>query len=246
VLDFNGDIRANGVESLRNEITAILSVAQSTDEVVIKLESPGGQVHMYGLAASQLERIRAAGIPLTACVDKVAASGGYMMACVANKIIAAPFAIVGSIGVVAELPNFNRALKRLDVEYDVYTAGEFKRTVSMLAENTEEGVKKFREELDETHTLFKALVQRHRPALQIQSVATGEHWYGSTAVDNGLIDRLGTSDDYLFELSGKADLFEIKYEFRKSLAERIGISAEASVGRLMERLLDRLSYRRLP
>jgi serine protease SohB len=244
VLGFDGDIRANGVESLRHEITAILSVATKDDEVVISLESPGGQVHMYGLAASQLERIRGAGIPLTVCVDKVAASGGYMMACVANRIVAAPFAVLGSIGVVAELPNFNRALKRFDVEYDVFTAGQFKRTVSMLAENTEEGIRKFREELDETHELFKALVQRHRPSLAMDQVATGEHWYGSTALERGLIDQLGTSDDYLFALSSDADLLEVKYETRKSLAERIGLSAEGSIGRIIEGVFERLALRR--
>ncbi len=244
VLGFDGDIRANGVDSLRQEITAILSVATREDEVVVVLESPGGQVHMYGLAASQMERIRTAGIPLTVCIDKIAASGGYMMACVANRIVAAPFAVVGSIGVVAELPNFNRALKRFDVEYDVFTAGEFKRTVSMLAENTEEGIRKFREELNETHDLFKALVHRHRPSLVIDHVATGEHWYGSTALERGLIDQLGTSDDYLFSLSSEADLLEVQYEMRKTFAERMGFSVENSVARIMERVIERIAWRR--
>ncbi|CBL45255.1 Peptidase family S49 [gamma proteobacterium HdN1] len=237
VLDFNGDVRAEGVESLRQEITAILTFATPEDEVVMRLESPGGQVHMYGFAASQLERLKTRNIPLTVCVDKVAASGGYMMACVANRIIAAPFAIVGSIGVVAELPNFNRVLKRLDIDYDVYTAGEFKRTVTMMGENTADGIAKFKEELEDTQVLFKALVHRHRPQLAIDGVATGEHWYGSSALSNALIDELGTSDDYLFDLSKNADIFEIKYEIRRGLAEKLGLHLDAMIKNAVGRAL---------
>lgn len=236
VLDFNGDVKAEGVDSLRQEITAILTVATPKDEVVLRLESPGGQVHMYGLAASQLERLKAQQIPLTVCVDKVAASGGYMMACIADKILAAPFAVVGSIGVVAELPNFNRVLKKYDVDYSVYTAGEFKRTVTLMGENTEEGVRKFKEELEDTQRLFKALVHRHRPHLNIDEVATGEHWYGSHALSNALIDHLGTSDDYLFSLSKEADLFEVKYEIRRSMAEKLGFHVESYLRRAILRL----------
>lgn len=236
VLDFNGDVKAEGVESLRQEITAILTIATPQDEVVVRLESPGGQVHMYGLAASQLERLKVQQIPLTVCVDKVAASGGYMMACVATKIIAAPFAILGSIGVVAELPNFNKVLKRFDVDYNVYTAGEFKRTVTLMGENTEDGIRKFKEELEDTQRLFKALVHRHRPQLAIDQIATGEHWYGSHALGNALIDQLGTSDDYLFDLSKNAELFEVKYEIKRSIAEKFGIHMETLTRRLIQRV----------
>lgn len=242
ILDFNGDVKAEGVESLRQEITAILTIATSSDEVVMRLESPGGQVHMYGLAASQLERLKVAQIPLTVCVDKVAASGGYMMACVASKIIAAPFAVLGSIGVVAELPNFNRVLKRFDVDYNVYTAGEFKRTVTLMGENTEEGIRKFKEELEDTQRLFKALVHRHRPQLDINEIATGEHWYGSHALSNTLIDSLGTSDDYLFDLSKHADLYEIKFEIKRSIAEKLGFHVESLAHRLIQRVQAEASH----
>lgn len=244
VLDFNGDVKAEGVDSLRQEITAILTIATPKDEVVLRLESPGGQVHMYGLAASQLERLKAQQIPLTVCVDKVAASGGYMMACIADKVLAAPFAVVGSIGVVAELPNFNRVLKKYDVDYNVYTAGAFKRTVTLMGENTEEGIRKFKEELEDTQRLFKALVHRHRPHLNIDEVATGEHWYGSHALSNALIDQLGTSDDYLFSLSKDADLFEVKYEIRRSMAERLGFHVESYVGRVIHRLQAEATHSR--
>jgi len=132
VIHFDGDIRASNVQELREAITAILSIATVDDEVVVCLESGGGLVHAYGLAASQLQRIRQKDIPLTVIIDKVAASGGYLMACVADRIIAAPFAIVGSIGVLAQIPNFNRYLKQHNIDFEQLSAGEYKRTLSML------------------------------------------------------------------------------------------------------------------
>lgn len=243
VLDFDGDMKASGVENLANEITAVLTLARKEDEVVLRLESPGGQVHAYGLAASQLERVRQKGVPLTVCVDMVAASGGYMMACVADKIIAAPFAILGSIGVVAELPNFNRALKKFDVDYDIYTAGQFKRTVTMLGENTEAGKQKFIEEIEDTHGLFKAMVSRNRPKLDMNRIATGEHWYGNQCLENGLIDVQQTSDDYLYEASANADIFEVCYEIKRPLADRLGLAMEGVLSKSVLRVMETLSGR---
>lgn len=243
VLDFDGDVKATGVEEFAHEITAVLTLAEKQDEVLLRLESPGGQVHSYGLASSQLERIRQKEIPLTVCVDKVAASGGYMMACTANKILAAPFAILGSIGVVAELPNFNRILRKHDVDYDIYTAGEFKRTVTMLGENTDEGKKKFVEEIQETHDLFKDLIKRNRPALDVDTVATGEHWYGSQCLEKGLIDGIQTSDDYLYDASHDCEIFEVSYEVKKSVADRLGFATEGALTRVLNRLMTMLLAR---
>lgn len=224
VVDFDGDMHAHQVDMLREEISAILSVADKKDEVVVRLESPGGVVHGYGLAASQLMRVREREIPLIVAVDMVAASGGYMMACVANKIIAAPFAIVGSIGVLAQLPNFNRLLKKHDIDYEQFTAGEFKRTVTVFGENTDKARQKFQEELEETHVLFKSFVSGNRPSLEISKVATGEHWYGKQAVDLNLIDEISTSDDYLLQLSEERDIYKVEYLVKKSLGEKIGLS----------------------
>ena len=243
VLDFDGDVKASGVEEFAHEITAVLTMAEKQDEVVLRLESPGGQVHSYGLAASQLERFRQKEIPLTVCVDKVAASGGYMMACTASKILAAPFAILGSIGVVAELPNFNRILKKYDVDYDIYTAGEFKRTVTMLGENTDEGKKKFIEEIEETHVLFKDLIKRNRPSLDVDGVSTGEHWYGRQCLEKGLVDGIQTSDDYLYEASQESEIFEVAYEVKKSMADRLGFAMEGALQRTLTRLLGTLQSR---
>ena len=197
VLNFDGNISASAVGHLREEITAVLTQATPNDEVLLKLESSGGMVHSYGLASSQLDRLRKKNVPLTVCVDKVAASGGYMMACVADKILAAPFAIIGSIGVVAQMPNFNKVLKKHDVEFELLTAGEHKRTLTMFGENTDKGREKFIEELEETHQLFKEYVSTRRPQLDIDKIATGEIWYGSRAKDLALIDDIQTSDEYL-------------------------------------------------
>lgn len=221
-LQFDGDLRASAVEQLREEISAVLQVARpGKDEVLLRLDSEGGMVHGYGLAASQLARLRSAGITLTCAIDKVAASGGYMMACVADRIIAAPFAIVGSIGVVAQLPNFNRLLKRMDVDYELHTAGAYKRTLTLFGENNDAAREKFRTEIEETHQLFKDFVHRYRQQLDMARVATGEHWYGSQALELQLVDELKTSDDFLLERSRAADVYDIQYQRRQALAQRL-------------------------
>jgi len=225
VLKFQGDVRASEVSSLREGITAILTVATPIDEVVVLLESAGGVVHGYGLAASQLQRIRERGVTLTVVVDKVAASGGYMMACVANRIIAAPFAIIGSIGVIGQMPNFNRLLKNLDIDYEQITAGEYKRTLTVFGENTDKGRRKAQEELEDTHQLFKDFVLENRTETDIETIATGEHWYGRRALELKLVDELCTSDDYLCAAAQQADIFLVKYSHRKRLVERLFASA---------------------
>lgn len=234
VLEFEGDIKASAVSNLREEITAILTVATPRDEVLVKIESPGGMVHSYGLAASQLKRIRERNIPLIASVDKVAASGGYMMACVADRIIAAPFAILGSIGVIAQLPNFYKLLKKHDIDFEQITAGQYKRTLSLFGENTTEGRNKLRDEVEETHKLFKEFVAIHRPIVDIESLATGETWYGTRAKELRLVDELITSDDYLLNAANKANLFKVNYIFKKSIAEKITGTTQ--------KVLDKLFY----
>ncbi len=234
VLNFHGDIRASAVSSLREEITAILTVATENDEVFVRLESGGGVVHGYGLGASQLMRVREKNIPLTVSVDKVAASGGYMMACVGSRILAAPFSIIGSIGVIAQVPNFNRVLKKHDIEYDQFTAGEFKRTVTMFGENTDEAKAKFREEIEDIHVLFKDFIVQHRPDVDIVKISTGESWPGTRALEKKLVDELKTSDDYLLERSIDTDIYEIKYVSKKSLGEKIGLQ--------IQRLFDKVQY----
>lgn len=239
VLDFKGSMDAHEVSSLREEVTAVLAVARAEDQVVLRLESPGGVVHGYGLASSQLQRLRDKQIPLTVAVDKVAASGGYMMACVADKIVAAPFSIIGSIGVVAQIPNFNRFLKNKDIDVELHTAGQYKRTLTLLGENTEEGRQKFREDLNETHQLFKSFVHQMRPGLDIEQVATGEHWYGTQALEKGLVDQVGTSDDLLLGLMEGRELIGVRYTRRKKLMDRFTNSAAESADRLLLRWLQR-------
>ncbi|MDG1485924.1 MAG: protease SohB [Porticoccaceae bacterium] len=241
VLSFVGDVSASAVSHLREEVTAVLTQATSNDEVVVKLESLGGMVHSYGLASSQLDRVRQAKIPLTVCVDEVAASGGYMMACVADKILAAPFAVIGSIGVVAQMPNFSKVLKKNDVDYEILTAGKYKRTMTMLGENTDAARKKFVAELEEVHVLFKSHVSTMRPKVDIDKIATGETWYGTQALDLALVDGIQTSDDYLVTRSKEARLFEVVFERKKKIHERLGLAAEQSADRLMLKWWARLT-----
>lgn len=221
LLSFNGSVDAREVEDLREEVTAVLSVIQPEDKVAVKLESPGGVVHGYGLAASQLMRFKKRDIPFTAIVDKMAASGGYMMACTATCIIAAPFAIIGSIGVVAQIPNFHRLLKKNDIDVELQTAGKYKRTLTMFGENTAEGRKKFKEELEDVYHLFKNFVQENRPHLDIDQVATGEHWFATQAKEKGLVDEIGTSDDFILDHLEAYTILSVRYRRYKKLTERL-------------------------
>lgn len=224
ILTFNGDIKASAVAALRNEVTAILNIATPKDEVVVRLESAGGMVHAYGLAAAQLLRIREKNIPLVVTVDKVAASGGYMMACIADKIIAAPFSIIGSIGVIIQIPNFNRFLKEKNIDFEQITAGSYKRTLTVFGKNTDEGREKMRDEIEEIHHLFKNLIHEYRKDLDIEKVSTGEHWLGKQALGLKLVDELNTSDDYLLSKSKTANLYEISYLTKKTLSEKFASS----------------------
>ncbi len=221
VLNFEGDLRASNLGAFREEVTALLTILKPNDEVVVKIESGGGLVHAYGLAASQLDRIKQRGIKLTASVDKVAASGGYLMACVADKIIAAPFAIIGSIGVLAQIPNFHRLLKKHDIDFEQVTAGEYKRTLTVFGENTEKGREKFKEEIDQIHDCFKEFVIEHRRAVDIKQVATGEHWLASKAKTYHLVDELMTSDDYFMDASKQYDVFEVSFMQKKPFLNRL-------------------------
>lgn len=239
VLNFEGDIKASAVDNLREEISAVLPQVVAGDEMLVKVESPGGMVYSYGLAASQLQRIRDAEVPLTIAVDKVAASGGYMMACVANQIVAAPFAVLGSIGVLAQLPNFNRLLKKNNIDFELFTAGEYKRTVTMFGENTDKGREKFLEDIEETHELFKDFVSSNRPALDIARVATGEVWYGRKALEVGLVDALQTSDAFVQQRLADWDVFEVKFVHKKNWQEKLGLAAEGALERAFLKIWQR-------
>lgn len=237
VIDFIGDIRASEVSSLEQSISAIIQVAKKTDEVVVRLESAGGMVHSYGLAASQLARIKSKRIPLTICVDKVAASGGYMMACIGDKIISSPFAVIGSIGVMAQLPNFHRLLKKYDIDYELITAGEYKRTLTIFGENTEKGREKFIQEIQDTHQLFKEFIREYRPSISIDDVSTGEVWFGTRAASLKLVDLIMTSEEYLLSRTSEADIFKVSYIEKHTLAEKLGLVVHKAIFRMMDGFL---------
>ncbi|RKR06241.1 serine protease SohB [Kushneria sinocarnis] len=244
VLDFHGDLKASRIPSLTEEISAILLAAESGDEVMIRLESGGGLVHSYGLASAQLDRLREAGLGLTICVDRVAASGGYMMACCADHLIAAPFAVIGSIGVVAQVPNVHRLLKRNDIDVDVLTAGRYKRTLTVLGENTEEGRARFLEDLRETHDLFKSWVSEHRPALDIEQVADGDIWFGTQALETGLIDEVNTSEAWLQSHGDELRILEVSLRSKRSVMQRLGQTAGSAIERGVDRAIERVTASR--
>lgn len=235
LITFDGDIKASQSEQLSNEISYILECAKPQDEVLVKLESPGGMVSGYGLAASELKRIKSAGIKLNVVVDKVAASGGYMMACVADHIMAAPFSIIGSIGVVAQIPNFNKLLKKNDIDYEIVTAGKYKRTLTVFGENTEEGRSKFKDQLEDIHILFKNFVVSNRPKLKdnIEDVATGEYWFGEQCLEKNLIDEIMTCEDFLFKNKDNFEIYEVSTEKKKSMLEKL---AESTANIIVQRL----------
>lgn len=229
VLDFDGDIKASAVAHLREEISVIISSAKAGDEVVIRLESGGGQVNAYGLAAAQLVRIKDAGLILTVCVDKISASGGYMMACVADKIIASDFAVIGSVGVVSQLPNFHELLKKHNIGYEMFTAGEYKRTVTIFGENDDEDRAKHQADIERIHELFKTFVKKHRPKLDVEKIATGEIWFGQDALDLGLIDEIGTSDGYVLELIKEHEVLVLHTRTKPTLVEKLGLSEQVGI-----------------
>lgn len=229
ILNFAGDVKASAVESLREEITAIIISRKPDDQVLLCLESPGGLVHAYGLAAAQIQRLKQESIKVTIAVDKVAASGGYMMACLADHIIAAPFAIIGSIGVIAQLPNFHRWLEKNEIDFEQISAGQYKRTLTLFGRNTPEGRQKLQEEINDAHHLFKLFIQQNRPAVNIDEVATGEHWFACRALDLKLIDDIKTSDDFIIGMKTSHDIYQLKYEFKKNLGQRLAISASGLV-----------------
>ncbi len=239
VLNFKGNIAAEAVACLREEISAVLSMASSEDEVLLRLESPGGMVHAYGLASSQLLRLKHAKIPLTVCVDKVAASGGYMMACIADRIVATPFAIIGSIGVIIQLPNFHRVLKKYDVDYEMISAGEYKRTLTTFGENTDKGREKMQEDVDNIHEIFKAWVKEHRPSVEIDKISTGETWVGSQAKERYMVDELKTSDECILQACESADVYEVEYEFRKSIQDKLGRFLEQSIDKAVSKWFEK-------
>jgi serine protease SohB len=244
VLDFHGDIKASATEHFSEEISALIDVADQRDEVVVRLESAGGLVHAYGLAAAQLDRLREASLRTTVCIDKVAASGGYLMACTAEHVKAAPFAVIGSIGVVAQIPNIHRLLKRHDIDVELLTAGKYKRTLTMLGENTQEGREKFIDDLENTHRLFKDYVSKRRPEMDIETLATGEIWYGNEAMQKQLVDSVQTSEAYLTERMATSRVLKVRLEMPQTVTRKLGLAVEAGVERAVLKTVETLDASR--
>ena len=221
VLEFMGDKTASQTENLREEISLILKVAKPEDEVILLLESRGGSVAHYGLAACQLQRLRDRGISLTICVDRVAASGGYLMACVGNKILSAPFAFIGSIGVLFGIPNIHGLLRKNLISYEELTAGKHKRTLTPFGKVTEEKKQKLQEQIDLVHQQFQSFLRRYRPSLDFDQVATGEAWLGDEALKLGLVDAIQCGDDYIVSQLETRDVYKVALKKEESLPEKL-------------------------
>lgn len=234
VIDFNAGMEAKEVDALRREVSAVIALAKPQDQVLVRLESGGGTVNGYGLGAAQLQRLRDADLTLTVSVDRVAASGGYMMAAVAHELLAAPFALVGSIGVVAQLPNFHRWLAKHDIDFEQVTAGEYKRTLTLFGKNTDEGRAKFQQDLESIHAQFKAHLLQYRPQLDMALVGSGEYWTAQEALKLGLVDRLLTSDSYLMAQLASHEIYQVRYVNKKPWGERIGKQVSVMLSQLRD------------
>merc|ERR1711871_353888 len=226
VLNFDGDMTASQNEKFKEEVTGVIENAQIDrgDCVVVKIKSGGGTVHGYGLAAAQIERIKSAGMNVVVCVDEIAASGGYMMASVADKIYASPFAILGSIGVVSMQPNLHERLKREGVKVDEITAGKYKRTLTFFKESNAADRAKVKADVEDILVLFKNHIRKVRPSLDVDKVATGEVWYGTEALKKNLCDEIATSDDVLLRMRADgSDIYSVTYRDPK---DRVNIFEE--------------------
>ncbi|KAL7534110.1 hypothetical protein ACHAWF_004724 [Thalassiosira exigua] len=192
VTRFPGDVTASQLNELREEVTGILRASQPRDEALLILQSGGGTVTGYGLAAAQLQRFKANGMKLTV------------------------------IGVISEIPNAYDRLKKEGIEFQTVTAGKYKRTVTPTKKVTKEDLAKSTEDIQEIFDLFKSFVASQRPQLDIEDVATGDTWFGEDALEKGLCDELAAADDVLLEFAdGGYDLYEVAYDPGSERAGRL-------------------------
>ena len=236
VQTFNNDMDTV-VENLRDSVSFIL--AQYNDkkkrldmgeqiEIVVCIESPGGVVQDFGLAADQLKRLKEVGMArndllLTVCVDKIAASGGYMMACQASpgQLIAAPFSVIGSIGVLREVTNIHDVLEKYGVRPLLLKAGNAKVPLTQTTKVTEESIAIVQKNLDKVHEAFRELVSDARGesiSENFEDVTNGDIFLGKDAAELGLIDRVMTSDEYISEKVQKGDRVLRLHKYDRSRA----------------------------
>lgn len=237
VLTFVGDIGAKQYKSFGQLIDEVIINKSEIDEVVVVVNSPGGAVSPYGNVYSQMERVRDAGLKLTVCIDVVAASGGYLMSLPAHKIIAAPFSMVGSVGVMAFVPNLRGLLEDYNINPRTFTAGKYKRTVSLTDEATEEEVEKFKQQLNAIHRLFLEAVKKYRKDVKMEVVETGEHWTARESVELGLglVDDIATSQQYLLEANRDRDLI--------ILSQKRGFWEGGLLSRFVQGVIEKIELR---
>lgn len=251
VLKFKGDIRASARFAFAKLVDEVVLNAREFKEVVVVVESPGGGVSEYGMLFAELERMRKCeeNFQLTVVVDTVAASGGYLMSLPAHKILAAPFAMVGSIGVVSFIPNIRELLEANKIKPRTFTAGDFKRTVTLTDEGDEKSAEQYKQQLALIHEQFKQALKKYRPQVELEKVATGEAWLASTTVEKELqlVDGLNTSHALLLEMNQSFDLVEYSSKAeRKTFLKRIlGCDDEnqSIVDQIVTKFVDEVSQR---
>ena len=228
-LEFEGDIQASEAAKLKQEILVCLQVAKPTDVFLILVESSGGSVSNYGDLYSVMEMIKKRGHTLWVAIDRVAASGGYLISLPADKIFATPFALIGSIGVLSEVPNFGGLLDKYGVKMEEYTAGERKMNISMFRENGEEQKEHHRKKLGKIHELFKAQLVKYRGGLiekkgvDIGELMEGDFWMGENAFELGLVDELKSSVEILLDEKDHFNILKVNYHNEPKMAGIMGM-----------------------
>lgn len=230
LLSFNGDINATEVIEFGRAVSMIVQMKDLVSEVYIIINSGGGVVNGYGLLASEIERLHYSEIETYALIDQVAASGGYMAACVANHVVAAPFAYIGSIGVVSEMPNFNQILSDNGINIEQHTAGKSKRTVTPLGKITDEDRNEFKKKLERIHRSFINHVSHYRNINDADEnknsiIFSGDYWIAEETVELelGLVDEISTSQEFLLDKMKEYNIIEITFQENKTKKSKLSL-----------------------
>ncbi|MDP3296608.1 MAG: signal peptide peptidase SppA [Thermodesulfovibrionia bacterium] len=201
-----GIIRVEGVIlDSRDVIDELKTYAKdsSIKAVVIRIDSPGGAVAPAQEIYKEIVKLKKEK-KVVASMGSVAASGGYYIACPADKIVANPGTLTGSIGVIMEIPNIEGLMKKIGVETKVIKSGKHKDIASMFKSMTEEERKILQSVLDDVHDQFIRAVSegRNMKYENIKELADGRIFTGKKAKELGLVDTLGNLDDAV-NLAGK-------------------------------------------
>ena len=211
--------------------------------VALVINSPGGSPVQSSLIGSRIRRLAAEhDVPVYAFVEDVAASGGYWLACAADKIYLDESSIVGSIGVISASFGAHEFLNRQGFERRVYTAGKSKSMLDPFRPENPEDVERLKGSLEQIHEVFKTHVTSRRGGrlASDQDLFTGEIWLGQKAIDVGLADHIGHLVPTMKDMFGDKVKFRV-FGQRRSIAQRFGLSLAQDAIALIE---ERTAYAR--